>query len=239
MLQTIIDLQRDIYLAFAQHIKAFADGGGWSAFVAFLPMGIVFGAVHAMTPGHSKALLATYLTGSSAGVTRGLTVSIALSVTHVSMAVLIALFSLPLVSVMLGSAGSAPLLEDISRGLLGVIGAWMLWSALFRPPHIHGEREHVAVGLMAGLIPCPLTLFVMTFAMSRGVPEAGIMFAIVMMTGVALTLSGVALATVFFRTRLVSLLATRHELLAKMSKAVEALAGFILMTVAIHEILAR
>ena len=63
---------------------------------------------------------------------------------------------------------------------------------------------------MAGLIPCPLTLFVMTFAMSRGVPEAGIMFAIVMMTGVALTLSTVALLTVFFRSQFERLLATRR-----------------------------
>ncbi len=120
LLESIVDIQRDIYLAFAEHIKTFANGDGWTA---FLPMGIVFGAVHAMTPGHSKAVLATYLTGSSAGMKRGLLVSIALSTTHVTMAVLIAPFSLPLVSVMLGSAGSAPLLEDLSRGLLGLIGA--------------------------------------------------------------------------------------------------------------------
>ena len=237
MLQAIVDIQRDIYLAFAEHIKTFANGGGWAAFLAFLPMGIVFGAVHAMTPGHSKALLATYLTGSSAKITRGLMVSIALSVTHVTMAVLIALLSLPLVSIMIGSAGSAPLLENLSRGLLGVIGAWMLWSALFRPPHVHGEGESVAVGFMAGLIPCPLTLFVMTFAMSRGVPEAGIMFALVMMTGVALTLCSVASATIFFRTQIERLLATRPTLLTRTSKAVEAIAGIILVAVAIHEIL--
>ena len=239
MLQAIVDIQRDIYLAFAEHIKTFANGGGWTAFLAFLPMGIVFGAVHALTPGHSKAVLATYLTGASAGMTRGLTVSIALSVTHVTMAVLIALFSLPLVSVMLGSAGSAPLLEDVSRGLLGAIGAWMLWSALFRPPYHHGEGESVAVGFMAGLVPCPLTLFVMTFAMSRGVPEAGIMFAIVMMTGVALTLSSVALSAVLFGTRIERLLATQRELLAKASKTLEAVAGVILVSAAIHEIFMR
>ncbi|RWF73015.1 MAG: hypothetical protein EOS26_18830 [Mesorhizobium sp.] len=99
MLQTIIELQRDIYLAFAGHIKAFAQDGSWSALVAFLPMGIVFGAVHAMTPGHSKSVLATYLAGSSAGFGRSLTVSLVLSVTHVTSAVLIALLSLPLVSV--------------------------------------------------------------------------------------------------------------------------------------------
>ncbi|PLU08049.1 nickel/cobalt transporter [Sinorhizobium medicae] len=239
MLQAIVDIQRDIYLAFAEHIKTFANGGGWSAFLAFLPMGIVFGAVHAMTPGHSKAVLAAYLTGASAGMRRGLMVSLALSATHVTMAVVIALFSLPFVSIMLGSAGSAPLLEDVSRGLLGIIGAWMLWSAFFRPLHVHGEGQGVAVGFMAGLIPCPLTLFVMTFAISRGVPEAGIMFALVMMTGVALTLSSVALATVFFRTRMEKLLATQQALLTKISKAVEAVTGLILVIVAVREIFIR
>jgi hypothetical protein len=31
VLQALIDIQRDIYLALAEHIKAFAAGGGWSA----------------------------------------------------------------------------------------------------------------------------------------------------------------------------------------------------------------
>jgi nickel/cobalt exporter len=201
MLQIVIDIQRDIYLALAEHIKAFAAGGGWASFLGFLPLGIVFGAVHAMTPGHSKSILATYITGSSGGLGRGLLVSLALSFTHVTMAVLIAWFSLPLVSRMLGSAGDAPALENVSRGLLGVFGLWMLWSAFFRPPHVHGEKEGLAVGMMAGLIPCPLTLFVMTFSMSRGVPVAGLLFAVVMMLGVMITLSLTALASVLFRQR--------------------------------------
>ncbi|MEX0408828.1 hypothetical protein ABGN05_24600 [Aquibium sp. LZ166] len=56
----------------------------------------------------------------------GLAVSLVLSFVHVGTSVLIALLSLPLVSVALGSVGRAPLLEDISRGLLGAIGLWML-----------------------------------------------------------------------------------------------------------------
>ncbi|RUL99306.1 hypothetical protein EFR84_27030 [Rhizobium chutanense] len=38
-------IQRDIYVAFADHIKSFASGSGWFAFLAFLPMGIAFGAI--------------------------------------------------------------------------------------------------------------------------------------------------------------------------------------------------
>lgn len=239
MFQALIDIQRDIYMALAEQIKSFAAGGGWSRFLGFLPLGIVFGAVHALTPGHSKSILATYLTGSSAGLGRGLAISMTLSFVHVSTAVLIAWFSLPLVSRMLGSAGDAPLLENLSRGVLGIIGLWMLWSALFRPPHRHGEGEGLSVGVMAGLVPCPLTLFVMTFAMSRGVPVAGVMFAAVMMIGVAVTLSATALATVLLRQQVSRLFARHPRLIAVATKTVEAAAGAILVAVAVHEIMLR
>jgi nickel/cobalt transporter (NicO) family protein len=237
MLQWLVEIQRDIYLTFAGHIKAFAAGGGWTALAAFLPMGIVFGAVHAMTPGHSKSVLATYLAGSSSGMGRSLMVSLVLSFTHVGMAVMIAALSLPLVSVVPGSVGRAPLLEDLSRGLLGLIGLWMLWRGFKRPAHAHRTGQDATVGFMAGLIPCPLTLFVMTFAISRGVPQAGIVFAVTMMAGVALTLSAVALITVCFRIQLVRLLKSRPKLIASVTRSVEAVAGAVLVAVALHEIL--
>jgi ABC-type nickel/cobalt efflux system permease component RcnA len=55
------------------------------------------------------------------------------------------------------------------------------------------------VGVLAGLIPCPLTLFAMMFAIGRGVPEAGLVFAGSFMIGVAATLSLVALIAISAR----------------------------------------
>ena len=105
---------------------------------------------------------------------------------------------MPLVSAALGEVGAAPLMEDISRGLLGVIGLWMLWQGIRRPyQHTHDTEQGIAAGIFAGLIPCPLTLFVMVFATSKGMPEAGLAFAVVMLIGVALTLSTVAAGAVF------------------------------------------
>ncbi|RWN65045.1 MAG: ABC transporter permease [Mesorhizobium sp.] len=233
MFQILVEFQRTIYLTLGEQIKLLSVGGDWLAFMGFLPMGVVFGAAHALTPGHSKAVLATYLAGSDAKVPRGLLVSITLSFTHVMIAVLIAVLSLPLVSIALGSVGRAPLLEDISRGLLGLIGVWMLWRALS-----HGRRhkhEGEAVGVMAGLIPCPLTLFVMTFAMSRGIPGAGILFAITMMVGVALTLSCVAVLSILFRERLMDFFADKP--LEAISRTIEGAAGLALAGVAFWQIM--
>ncbi|ESX47221.1 ABC transporter permease [Mesorhizobium sp. C416B] len=236
MFQTLLEFQRTIYLALADQIKLLQTGGDWLAFMAFLPMGIVFGAAHALTPGHSKAVLATYLAGSDATVSRGLLVSLTLSFTHITIAVLIAVLSLPLVSIALGSVGRAPLLEDISRGLLGLIGVWMLWRAVRHGRHHHHEGE--VVGVMAGLIPCPLTLFVMTFAISRGVPGAGILFAITMMLGVALTLSCVAILSVLFRQRLLHFFDRSPRVFDAISRGVEGLAGLLLAGVAVWQIAA-
>ncbi|MER9895292.1 sulfite exporter TauE/SafE family protein [Mesorhizobium sp. M0119] len=234
MFQTLVEFQRTIYLTLGEQIKLLAAGGNWLAFMAFLPMGVVFGAAHALTPGHSKAVLATYLAGSDAKVSRGLLVSMTLSFTHVTIAVLIAALSLPLVSIALGSVGRAPLLEHISRGLLGLIGVWMLWRALSHSHHHRHEGE--AVGVMAGLIPCPLTLFAMTFAISRGVPAAGVLFAITMMVGVALTLSCVAVLSIVFRERLVQFFARQPRLFETISRAIEAAAGLALAGVAVWQI---
>ena len=237
MFQQIVAVQREIYLALAEQIKLVATDGNWLAFLGFLPMGIFFGAVHALTPGHSKAVLATYLAGSEAKIARGLLTSLTLSFTHVTIAVLIALLSLPVVSIALGSVGRAPLLEDISRGLLALIGAWMLWRAL-RHGH-HHQHEGEAVGVMAGLIPCPLTLFVMTFAITRGVPVAGLLFAGTMMIGVAITLSGVAVLSILLRERLVRFVEGRPRLFETITRSIEGVAGAALIGLALHEVFLR
>ncbi|RUY20756.1 ABC transporter permease [Mesorhizobium sp. M7A.F.Ca.US.001.04.1.1] len=237
LFQTLVEFQRTIYLALAEQIKLLSAGGGWLAFMAFLPMGVLFGAAHALTPGHSKAVLATYLAGSEAKVARGLLVSLTLSFTHVTIAVLIAVLSLPLVSIALGSVGRAPLLEDISRGLLGLIGAWMVWRAL-RHRH-HHKHEGEVVGVMAGLVPCPLTLFVMTFAIVRGVPVAGLLFAGTMMIGVAITLCSVAVLSILLRESLMHFVESRPRLFDAITRTIEGLAGAALVALAVHEILLR
>ena len=236
-LQELAAIQREIYTAFAGLIGDVAETGDWSAFLAYLPLGIVFGAVHALTPGHSKAVLATYLAGSTAALPRALLVSMALSFTHVGMSILIVLLSLPLVSVALGNVGQAPLLEDLSRGLLGLIGAWMVWQGL-RGRHARPASEGAIVGVLAGLVPCPLTLFVMTLAITRGVPAAGLGFAATMLVGIATTLSLVALATVLFRENALALFEQRPRLVDRAARSAQVIAGLALVLVGMTKLAA-
>src|SRR5215208_6062085 len=151
----LVGLQRWINASITADLSAFAATRNWLALLAVLPLGIAFGAVHALTPGHGKTVLASYLVGSRLAVLRGLAVAGALALTHVGSAVVLAVAAAPILTRTLGGVGRAPVLEDLGRGLLALIGLWFLWRAWRGRMHEH--REGIAVGIVAGLVPCPLT----------------------------------------------------------------------------------
>jgi nickel/cobalt transporter (NicO) family protein len=222
--------QRWIYAGLSADLSAFALTRDWTALASVLPLGIVFGAVHALTPGHGKSVLASYLVGSRLAAVRAMAVAGVLSLTHVGSAVVLALLAAPLVTRTLGGVGRAPALEAISRGTLVAIGLWLVVRAWRGRRHLHGEG--LAVGVVAGLVPCPLTLFAMFFALSRGVPEAGLTFAVAMMLGVGLTLCSVAVATVLARDWFVRLLASHGATMERLARLLDGLAGISLIAVA-------
>ena len=59
---------------------------------------------------------------------------------------------------------------------------------------------------MTGMIPCPLTTFVMSYALARGMLVAGLAVTAAMTVGMIATIGGVALAAVFARDRFMGLL---------------------------------
>jgi ABC-type nickel/cobalt efflux system permease component RcnA len=233
VLATLVELQGWIKGSLTGYLNGFAATRDWVALASVLPLGIVFGAVHALTPGHGKSILASYLIGSRLAALRGVLVSSVLSVTHVGLAVVIAVAALPPITRTLGGAGQAPALEAVSRGLLVLIGAWMIVRAIRGRPHQHDEGEGVMVGVVAGLVPCPITLFAMFMSMSRGVPEAGLTFAASMMIGVAMTLAAVALVTIVVRDRLVAVTARWGTSIQRFGRVLDGTAGLLMVAVAL------
>ncbi len=97
---------------------------------------------------------------------------------------MVAVVATELVSRGVAGAGRAPALEWVSRGVLVMAGLWFLIQAVAGSGH-HARHEGAAFGVVAGLVPCPLTLFAMIMASARGVPAAGLGFAGSMMLGIA------------------------------------------------------
>jgi nickel/cobalt transporter (NicO) family protein len=230
----LYDAQRWIYATLGANLSGFATTRNWTTLLSVLPLGILFGAIHALTPGHGKSVLASYLVGSRLAAMRSLGVAGVLAATHVGMAVILALLAAPLITRTLGGVGRAPALELLSWALMTAFGLWLLARAVRGRSHVH--REGVAVGLVAGLIPCPLTLFVMLYAMAHAVPVAGITFAAAMLIGISLTLGAVALAAVLARDAVVHLLSRHGASVARLSRGLDLLSGILLVGIGLYEL---
>lgn len=64
-------------------------------FQCFSGLGLVLGAVHAVTPGHSNALLAIYLTGAPTCASRALGASVIPAVTFIAVSAILAVVAAP------------------------------------------------------------------------------------------------------------------------------------------------
>ena len=179
-------------------------------------------------------MLAAYVLGSGLKPARALLTSFVLSVTHISSAVLLALVTNSLMKHTLVGAGRAPALEWISRLILVAIGLWLIYRAMRARPHVHGEGT--ATGFIAGLIPCPLTLFIMTLALSREVPEAGLAFSVSMLLGVGAILGAIAVIAAVARNIFIHLFDRHGAAIAKISRGLDALAGAALTSIALFEL---
>lgn len=228
----LVGVQAGIHEAVADLVSQYSASGDWTTLMSAIPLAVLFGMVHAMTPGHNKIVLATYVAGERLNMAKGLMTSALLSTTHIGSAVAIALGANWLVSRTITSAGRAPAMEIMSGAVLVAIGVWMFVRSIRRHGHGHAQNGFLAVG--AGLIPCPLTMFVMVFAVSQGVPEAGVVFAASMLIGVGTVLCCVAAVAVLAAGRS---LARLGPWAGNAARVLEALAGGMLVLIGVTQLL--
>ena len=230
----LVEIQTWVRGAIVGYLDAFASNHDWRALLTVLPLGIFFGSIHALTPGHGKTVLSSYLAGSGLSPLRGGGVAVVLSLTHVTSAVLLALTAAPLITRTLGGVGRTPALENVSQLLLVLIGLWLVFRALRHQPHAHGEG--IMVGFVTGLVPCPLTFLTMFLAMARGVPEAGLTFALAMMLGIMSTLAVVAVSTILARDTILRFLAAHGASMEKVTRGLDGAVGTFLILLALRTV---
>ncbi len=147
-------------------------------------LSIVLGALHALTPGHGKTLVAAYLIGSRGTLKHAVYLGGIVTFTHTASVILIGLLAL-LASQFIVPTLLVPILE-ISSGLLVVyLGIRLLWDrwaayqhdAAHHHHHSHDHDHHhhhipegvkmrdlLTLGVSGGLVPCPEALGIMLIA---------------------------------------------------------------------------
>jgi nickel/cobalt exporter len=175
-----------------------------------------WGAIHALSPGHGKAMVAAYLVGTRGTARHAAALGLTVTVTHT-----IGVFALGLITLAL-SAYVLP--EDLypwlnlASGLLVLgVGASVVRSrvrhvrahANGHDHHHHHDHDHdhhhshdlrpralLAMGASAGLIPCPSALVVLLGAIAQHQIGLGLVLIVAFSAGLAATLTGLGLAVV-------------------------------------------
>ena len=152
---------------------------------------VLFGAVHALMPGHGKTVLVSYHLGQPAKLREGVTNGAILALTHVGLALILVLAGFAVISRAFAYGGRTPQFEAASGALIALIGAFLIWRSLDSDHHSHG-KDGKTLAFVTGMIPCPLTTFIMSYALARGMLAAGLAVTAAMTLGMIATIGGIA-----------------------------------------------
>lgn len=205
----------------ADRLSGFLRSGGTNdlaTLLAAILVAMVLGGLHALGPGHGKAMVGAYLVGSRGTAWQAVILGTTVTVTHT-----VGIYALGAVTLLATQyvlpERLYPVLGVISGMLVVLIGAAMLRlrvRGLRNPPrphdgadHEHGDapgqhRHHapvrlrglLALGISGGLIPCPTALVVLLAAVSFHNVLLGMVLVAAFSVGLAGVLTGLGLAIV-------------------------------------------
>jgi len=159
-----------------------------------------------MMPGHGKTVLVSYHLGQPGKLREGIGNGAILTLTHVGLALVLVLAGFAVISRAFAQGGRTPQFEVASGAMVALIGAFLFWRST-RSDHETHERDGRTLAFVTGMIPCPLTTFIMSYALARGLVGAGLAVTAAMALGMITTIGGIALAAALARDRFMGLLA--------------------------------
>lgn len=226
-MHALLELQREIQRSLASEFRIAGDDGSALGVIVLMTMAFAFGAVHAVTPGHGKSVVAAYFLGQGAAPRRGLIMSAKVIVTHVLSAILLVLAATFLIDVSFGvRPADFPTVRLVSYAGVAVIGGWLLWRAL-RPRHEpmtpRAAAKEGALPYFAGMSPCPLTTIIMVVALANGMVTLGLLVSASMAFGMTVTVTALALAVFMSRVWLLEVLARHATRVDRIARCLEIL----------------
>jgi len=175
------------------------------------------GALHALSPGHGKTIVAAYLVGTRGTVRHALMLGGVVTVTHT-----VTVFALGLVTLFLSQyvlpERIYPVLGAISGLSIVWIGAALLYQRTRKLRHSHHYHHHdhdhahdhshepegevtmaslIALGASGGLVPCPSALVLLLSSIALGRVGTGLVLLLGFSAGLAIVLMAIGMAVLY------------------------------------------
>jgi nickel/cobalt exporter len=193
---------------------------GWGMLLAGMAAAFGLGAVHALSPGHGKTIVAAYLVGSRSTARHAALLGLMVTFTHT-----ISVFFLGFVTLFLSRyllpEKIYPMLGTISGLSIIWIGGMLFYRRLRAAKghhHHHGGARHdhgdghvhshlpegevgmaslMALGASGGLVPCPSALVLLLSSVALGRIALGLTLLVAFSAGLAVVLMAIGMAALY------------------------------------------
>jgi nickel/cobalt transporter (NicO) family protein len=226
----ILALQASFARSLNAAVSALRAGGSWGPLIG---LAFAYGVFHAAGPGHGKAVIAGYILAGERALRRGCALSVCAALLQALVAgAIVGIGSLVLNATAASISRAGTLIETVSFALVALIGLVLTWRKAGRLAHLGAAcgpgcshlpgpqalesleswRDRTGVVLAAGSRPCAGAVLVLVFAVSQGVPGAGVLAVLAMALGTALTTTALACLAVFAKRVALSLAGGRGQI---------------------------
>jgi len=211
----LASVQRKLNDAISTDFRELRDHQSPTAFLLILGLAFLYGVLHAVGPGHGKAVVASYFVANRAHWTRGIAMGSLISLIQgVSAIALVGLLAVVLQWRQFDVLDRSTLVEFVSYGLIAAVGATMLYRSATGRGHTHDHDHHghrsTALDrrliVATGLTPCASAIIILLFSLANDALPVGVIAVVSLSLGMAITVSAVGLASVLGRQTIVRLL---------------------------------
>lgn len=220
-----------------------------AALATLIGLAFAYGVLHAIGPGHGKAVIASYLVANETAMKRGIALSFGAALVQALVALLIVAIVAGLMS---GTAATmnqtVMIVEKAGFAIIVAMGLWIILRKarlLFAPAdpaacgpdcgHDHGgdpaqllaatPRDLVMTAIGAGIRPCSGAIILLVFALAKGLFLAGLLSVLAMAIGTAIGTSLFAYLAVKAKVFALNLISGGGNGLSKAALILEMLAG--------------
>lgn len=180
-------------------------------FFVAIAVSFLIGALHALTPGHGKSIVAGYLVGEKGTIRHALGLGVIITLTHTVSVFLLGIGTLFLTQYIVPTVVIS-WISMLSGFMIAGLGLYLLLTRIkeYASIHHHKHTEHVhdlswknllALGISGGLVPCVDALAILIVAISLGKILFGLTLLFVFSLGLASMLIAGGILVVIMKKR--------------------------------------
>jgi len=241
--KALTTLQRTLHKSISGFARRFKNSPSLKDVILLFAGAFLYGIVHAAGPGHGKAFAASYFVSRSAALHKGVLLGALIACLHAGSAILLVLIlKAAASSALLGHVeNTTRVISLVSYALIALIGTSFL--ALYSIKKLRKPKKQqrnaadnaalactgkslVSVAFAAGIVPCPGTTLLLIFCLSMGMFSLGMLLAVTVAAGMAVTISLAGISAIISRQALLTAALLTKSIRHFLSEALEG-AGYI------------